>query len=1396
MRKMIFFAIILFSTVAFSQPVINSFSPVSGPVGVAVTIKGMGFSATPALNTVYFGAIKATVSSSTDTTIIASVPVGTTYQPITVTTNNLTAYSVNSFIVTFSGGGGPFISTSFLPKVDQAAGIYPHSVAIADFNNDGKSDVLVSKSSSSNVSIFQNSSIPGAISFAGRSDLPVTGNSHEGCATGDIDGDGKIDFVITNSYNPSSVSIFRNTSSAAAISFAPKVDYAADNAPYSVAIGDLNGDGKPDLAIANNGSNLITVYKNTSTPGNISFAGRIDFTVGTNPYSVAIGDLDGDGKADLAVTLQGSSSALSVMKNNSAGGVISFAAAVVYAPLVAPFIVAIGDLNGDNKPDLAAANSSNNQVVVLKNTSSPGSISFAPQLSFTVDAYPVCVAISDLDGDGKPDLISSNRSSNNVSALQNISSGGNISFAAHAEWLVNTDPFYVAAGDLDGDSRPDLVAANSATAFISVLQNIIGANIAPAITSFSPTSGANGTQITILGSNFTGATAVKFGGVNAFFFNVDSATGITAVVGSGASGDVSVTTSTGTAFKPGFNYTGPTITSFSPVVGVSGTVVTITGTNLTAATSVKFGGTNALSFIVNSSTSISATVGSGSTGNVTVTTPGGTASLPGFIYGPPAITSFSPTSGAVGSTIIINGNNFSPATSSNMVFFGAVKANVVSASASQLTVTVPAGATYEPIRVSTGNLTAYSSLPFSVVFASDNPQLNSASFAQYANYAAGIYPTDVRLCDLNNDGKPDLVTANNNSNTISILKNSTSNNTLSFDPKIDFATGPVPKKIAFGDLDGDGNPDIVVTNFNSGNASTISVFQNTTSGGTISLAPKVDYATGNGSLGLFVTDINIDGKPDIAVSSGNSGFFSVFINTTTSVGNISFAAKQDFPLLTHPDQLTMADLDGDGKPEVITANFSAANISVFRNTSSGGPASFAARIDFAAGSQPNYVSTGDLDADGKIDIILTNYGSSNISLFKNSSTAGNISLSRQDLAVSATNVSASDLNGDGKVDLFTGKYLTGVVSVLENTYTGTNFSFGTSIDYTTGNYDTYVTSGDLDGDGKPELAVVNTLLNNVSILKNKVSEPVVSGLSSTTAGNGSTITITGNNFTGTTSVKFGGTPANSFTVVSSSRIDAVLGGGASGNVTVTTPLGTSSIPGFSFIPAIFTEGPATFCDGAFIILSSSASANNQWYKNSVLISGATSTTLQVTTGGSYTVSTTSNSVTTTSAAVMITVTTVPVPAITLSNNLLVSNSATGNQWYFNGNLIAGATNQMYQPSQSGNYTVTVTAGACTSNPSAPFTFTITGIIDLGNGQYIRVYPNPATNNLYVDWNINNTSILNVEIVNLEGKLTVSKRNVNRLQAIDLSLLPPGIYFIRVYNEKFTVDHTIKIVKLN
>ena len=234
---------------------------------------------------------------------------------------------------------------------------------------------------------------------------------------------------------------------------------------------------------------------------------------------------------------------------------------------------------------------------------------------------------------------------------------------------------------------------------------------APTVVSFTPISGVENTMVVITGTNFGSTSAVKFNGTTATF-TVNSTTQITAFSPAGAStGPISVTTPSGTATSS-TNFTvvpgppAPSVTGFSPAYGLPGTSVVVTGTNFTGATVVKFGGVSAPIFNVDSGTQITATLpASAVSGTVSVTTPSGTATSSATFTvltgdGTPAVTSFSPIAGAIGTTVTITGTNFVNVTS--VAFGGVAAVSPAVNSPTSITVSVPAGAVSGKIVVTTG----------------------------------------------------------------------------------------------------------------------------------------------------------------------------------------------------------------------------------------------------------------------------------------------------------------------------------------------------------------------------------------------------------------------------------------------------------------------------------------------------------------------------------------------------------------------------------------------------------------------------------------------------------------------------------------------------------------------
>src|SRR5438067_5212358 len=252
------------------------------------------------------------------------------------------------------------------------------------------------------------------------------------------------------------------TLAATALGFKPPVNYGVGTYPDSIATGDFNRDGKVDLVVANYSDLIVSVLLGD---GNGTFQPKVDYAVDYGGSSVAVGDFNNDGKLDLVVTTSSGAfgSAVGVLMGNGDG---TFQPYLDYPTAYGPYSVAVADFNGDGKADLATANyaSGGFSVSVLMGN---GDGSFQPHMDYGTGGSRSIVA-SDFNADGKPDLAAADTFSSTVSVYLG---NGNGTFEPPVVYGAGSQPDTVAVGDFNRDGKPDLATANEVSTFSVLLGN-------------------------------------------------------------------------------------------------------------------------------------------------------------------------------------------------------------------------------------------------------------------------------------------------------------------------------------------------------------------------------------------------------------------------------------------------------------------------------------------------------------------------------------------------------------------------------------------------------------------------------------------------------------------------------------------------------------------------------------------------------------------------------------------------------------------------------------------------------------------------------------------------------------------------------------------------------------
>lgn len=477
----------------YVAPVITGFEPTSGSSGTKVVIHGSNFDPIPSKDIVHLGPTRATVAAASPNSLTIIVPTSTMYAPVTVAVDGVVASSSEFFKPTFSGNSTSLSSSSFAPRIDIETPAGPIRLAIADFNGDGKPDLAVANGYAHTISIYENVSSNGKLtadSFRPPIVIPFTSKQIEDpmwLTAADVDGDGKIDLVAPAEAS-NQIIVYRNISTGGPLtpkSFAPPVGFAVGRGPRNAVVADFDGDGKPDIACANIGDNTVSILRNIGTAGVIdsrSFASPVTLPLGLAPHDLAVGDLDGDGKPDLAV-INYEGGLISIFRNISKPGEMntnSFGPRVDLSAPVSASSIALGDLDGDGKLDLLVGfTRGNNKVLVYRNLSSPGTLSaksFSEPTVFPAPGWISSVTMGDLSGSGKLDIAVVDQMPSTLSIFQNVGAGpfNESSLKPRLDLVPGQNPYSVQIVDLDGDGRPDIVFVNCYSNSLSIFQNVTG----------------------------------------------------------------------------------------------------------------------------------------------------------------------------------------------------------------------------------------------------------------------------------------------------------------------------------------------------------------------------------------------------------------------------------------------------------------------------------------------------------------------------------------------------------------------------------------------------------------------------------------------------------------------------------------------------------------------------------------------------------------------------------------------------------------------------------------------------------------------------------------------------------------------------------------------------------
>jgi adhesin/invasin len=881
-----------------------------------------------------------------------------------------------------------------------SAGTAPMHVGRADLNGDGRVDLVVASPSSPSLQLLLGD---GVGSFA----FPIPVNVGVGAAAllvRDLDHDGKADALVGSAGGPE-VLFLKGTGTGG---FAAPVTAATlQGIPAGLNAGDFNRDSKVDLAATSTAGTVEVAL--ATTPG--VFAAPVRTNVGGSPGAITVADFNLDARVDIAFGDAGDD--VKRMLGDGTGG---FGAVTPLGMGTGTVVLAVADLNVDGRPDLVAARGASGVVSVARGN---GDGTFAIQPAINTGGQPSSVAVADMDVDGRRDVVVSGVG-DDVLVLRGELDGS-----------VSSTPLVVPAGgplaglvvlDADRSSRLDVAAARPGANGVAVLLNT-------QVDRCERTLGA-GMQLAVT----TQPSAVALS-------DLDKDGRLDLVAAAGGSNTLNIARGRGNGTFSAFTAVPLGAGATNPQGVTTGDFNNDGRTDLVSANL----GTNNVSLLLDNG-------GGGFTSSTwsTGTAPRGVAAADFDQDGNLDLVVANSTASSV---TVLYGNGDGTFSFTLTPAVGSAPQSVVAADLNgdgcpDIAAANSSGGNVTPLRADRNAGTG----------------VCQRAFIRLANASVGTSPRAITAADFNADNKLDLVVVNANSNSVSVLPGVGDGSFTA--PVNTAATGSNPefrdpRGLAVGDFNLDGKLDVATGNF-LGNSITV-LYGNGTGPNIVPFLIGPTAAAGSGVTSLLGADLDGDGKQDLVGTLTADNRVAVLRGTGTGIAGASL-----FPALTTPGSTatalgaTVADVNKDGKPDLLVADRSAAKMSLLLGDGTG---NFAPAISPTVGTNPTAVHVSDVNRDGNPDVLVANSVTNNVTILLGD---GNGGLSGTTLPSGGglKGVSTEDLDRDGDLDIIT-------VGTGVHTHVNNGGTFGTTVSTSSGGTPQGLVTADFNSDGRPDVATVN-----------------------------------------------------------------------------------------------------------------------------------------------------------------------------------------------------------------------------------------------------------------------------------------------------------------------------------